>query len=65
MGCLVDQGVALMPRKKQLIYELQCANARIAALEGIICPANIHDWFEDYTDECYICRRCGKMRWMD
>lgn len=54
-----------MPRKKVLIRELQCANQRIAVLEGILCPAQQHNWYADYVDECYICRRCGKVRWMD
>ena len=54
-----------MPRKKTLLYELQRANQRIAVLEGIICPMNIHQWYEDYVEECYICRKCGKVRWME
>ena len=54
-----------MPRKKTLLYELQRANQRIAVLEGILCPMNIHQWYEDYVEECYICRKCGKVRWME
>lgn len=52
-------------RKKDLLNALQKARARIDVLENIICPAHQHDWFEDYVEECYICRKCLKVRWND
>lgn len=52
-------------RKKQLLADLQCARARIAVLEGILCPLQRHAWEYDHLDECYICKRCGKVRWVD
>lgn len=52
-------------RKKHFIEALQRANARIEALENILCPARQHDWFEDHVEECYVCRKCLKVRWMD
>lgn len=52
-------------RKKHLIDQLNWANARIAALEDIICPAHKHEWFADYAEECYVCVKCKKVRWMD
>lgn len=50
-------------RKKDLLVALQRARARIDALENIICPAHQHEWLEDHMDECYICRKCLKVRW--
>lgn len=50
--------------KKDLIRNLAIANARIEALEDLICPAHQHDWFEDYENECRICRKCRKVVWM-
>lgn len=52
-------------RKKDLIRNLDIANARIAALEDIICPARQHEWIDDYQDECRICRKCRKVVWLD
>lgn len=52
-------------RKKYLIENLHRAEARIKELEEIICPAHQHEWFEDYQEECYICTKCKKVRWMD
>lgn len=52
-------------RKKHLIENLHRAEARIKELEEIICPAHQHQWFEDYQEECYICTKCKKVRWMD
>ena len=52
-------------RKKQLLADLQRAHTRIAVLEGILCPLQRHAWEYDHLDECYICKRCGKVRWAD
>lgn len=52
-------------RKKYLNELLTKAQARIETLEDIICPAQQHKWFADYEQECYICTRCRKVRWMD
>lgn len=48
-------------RKKHLIESLRRAQARIEALEDIICPAHQHQWFTDYQDECRICVKCRKV----
>lgn len=52
-------------RKKDLMRNLEIAQARIEALEDIICPAHQHEWFTDYEEECRICRRCRKVRWLE
>lgn len=48
-------------RKKDLIRNLDIANARIAALEDLICPARQHKWYENYEDEYRICLKCRKV----
>lgn len=52
-------------RKKDLMRNLEAAQARIEALEDIICPAHQHEWFTDYEEECRVCRRCRKVRWLE
>lgn len=52
-------------RKKDLMRNLEIAQARIKALEDIICPAHQHEWFTSYEEECRICRRCRKVIWLE
>ena len=52
-------------RKKDLIRNLDIANARISQLENLLCPAQTHNWRYDYDDEYKICRKCGKVVWLD
>ena len=52
-------------RKKELKKALIVAEKRIVELETILCPAEQHQWVKSYEDECYICKRCGKVRYLD
>ncbi len=52
-------------RKKDLIEALRAARHRIEHLEDIICPAHKHEWFEDYVEEMYVCKKCRKVVIMD
>lgn len=52
-------------RKKDLIHNLTIAQQRIEALEEILCPARQHAWIPNYEEECYVCKRCKKVRWME
>lgn len=52
-------------RKKDLIHNLAIAQQRIEALEEMLCPARQHCWIPNYEEECYVCKRCKKVRWME
>ena len=51
-------------RKKELIEALSAARHRIEQLEDLICPAHKHEWFEDYVEEMYVCKKCRKVVFM-
>ena len=54
-----------MVRKKYLIKALNAAKGRIEQLEDLICPAHQHEWFKDYVEEMYVCKKCRKVVFMD
>ena len=49
-----------MMRKKLLEQQVVFLRFRVEELEHLICPGG-HDWFEDYWEQCMICKRCGKV----
>ena len=52
-------------RKKDLITKLAKAQCRIRQLEDTICPGGQHEWFADYVEEMYTCKKCRKVVFMD
>lgn len=52
-------------RKKELIAKLAKAQCRIRQLEDTICPGGQHEWFADYVEEMYTCKKCKKRVFFD